>query len=391
MANKTTEVSVIILAGGTAPRMRPLSLNKPKTMISFMGEPLLRYLINSLKSSKFLEILVYTSYGQREAREYFSAGNHFGVSMKYYEGKEWYGTAGTTREIISKMGEQISDTFMVIYGDSLLRVNYQKMLEFHKRKKSWATILYHSPNFESFLYDKAIPGEKRTNYGVMDVDFNGRITKVIEKPTITEISNKFRNPVANAAVYVLEKKVLDFVPLGCFFDFPRNLFPLLIDNGIPCFGFDIGRGYRIDIGTIPYYYNTQLAILEGRLAFDFCFPVIKEGIWIGRGSVISSIDSLKKPVLICEKSRLESNVYIERSVVGNNVYVGESSRIINSIILDNVHIGNMVEIFNSIIGENCSINHGISLPPRTVLGSYCNLGGLDWLGKEELANFVKSL
>ena len=380
-----SEITVIILAGGTAPRMRPLSLDKPKSMISFIGKPLLSFLITSLKLNNLLEIVINTSFEQGEARKYFSTGSNFGVNIKYYESKKWYGTAGTTKDLIDKMKDEVSNPFMVIYGDSLLKANYQKMLEFHRRRNSWVTILYHRPNFESFLYEyhgEIIKGEKRTNYGIMDIDLDNRIIKIVEKPLIAEINNKFADPVANAAVYILNKEILDFVPSNCFFDFPKHLFPLLVDKGIPCFAFDIKKGYRVDIGTVFNYYNTQLAILEGRIDFDFYFPLSEEGIWVEDGSTIGSIENLKKPVLICKNSRIDLNTNIECSIIGNNVYVGKFSSVRRSIVLDNAHIGDRVKITQSIIGENSFIEDRVSLPSNTVLGNYCHLGGYQLIMKD---------
>lgn len=381
-----SEVTTIILTGGAATRMQPLSMDKVKSMISFMGRPLLYYLIKALKSYKFSD-LVFTSSGRKgEIKKYFSDGRDFGVNIKYYESKKGSGTAGTIKDLICEMQDEVSNTFLVIYGDSLLRANYEKMLQFHRRKRSWATILYHCPNFGSFLYeyhDKSFKkGGKRTNYGVMDIDLDNRITKILEKPLIAEIKNTFANPVANAAVYILEKKILDFIPPNCLFDFPRDLFPLLIGKGVPCFAFDIEKGYRVDIGTILNYYNTHLAILQGRINFDFHIPPLEEGIWIGKGTICKSRDSVKKPVLICENARIDLNTNIECSVIGSNVSVGSFSSVRKSIILDNVHIGTKVKISNSIIGENSFIEDGTYLPPNTVLGNFCRVGGSQLIMKD---------
>jgi len=381
-----SEVTTIILTGGAATRMQPLSVDKVKSLISFMGRPLLYHLIKALKSYKFSD-LVFTSSGRKgEIKKYFSDGRDFGVNIKYYESKKWSGTAGTIKDLIYEMQDEVSNTFLVIYGDSLLRANYEKMLQFHRRKRSWATILYHCPNFESFLYeyhDKSFKkGGKRTNYGVMDIDLDNRITKILEKPLIAEIKNTFANPVANAAVYILEKKILDFIPPNCLFDFPRDLFPLLIGKGVPCFAFDIEKGYRVDIGTILNYYNTHLAILQGTINFDFSIPPLEEGIWIGKGTICKSLDSVKKPALICENARIDLNTNIEFSVIGSNVSVGRFSSVRKSIILDNVHIGNRVKISNSIIGENTFIEDGTYLPPNTVLGNFCRVGGSQLIMKD---------
>jgi mannose-1-phosphate guanylyltransferase/phosphomannomutase len=217
----------------------------------------------------------------------------------------------------------------------------------------------------------------------MDVGSDNRITKVVEKELIANIKEEYTNPVANAAVYLIKKEILDFVPSNSPFDFPKDLFPLLIEKGIPCFGFSIGEGYRIDIGTIPHYYNTHLAILEGKIDFDLHFPILEERVWVGSKSTIGPGSNIGRPVLICENSRIGSNTSIECSIIGNAVEIGRGSSIRKSIVLDSVHVGDGVSISHSIIGENCFIEDGVSLPANTVLGNYCRLGGTQLTMREK--------
>jgi mannose-1-phosphate guanylyltransferase/phosphomannomutase len=349
-------------------------------MLAFMGRPLLLHMVKLLKSHGVSSI-VFTSPGKRdEIKDYFSDGREYGVSIEYYAGDKWYGTAGTVRKLVEEMGHgPASDDVLVVYGDSLLRADLQKMLQFHSRTESRCTILYHRPRFESFLYeyhDGAFDKRgKRTNYGVMDIAAGGRIAAVEEKPVIERLKSDFANPVANAAVYAIRKDVLDYVPRDSPSDFPRHLFPLLIERGIPCFGFDIEDGYRVDMGTIPTYYSMQLAILRGKVDFDIDFPCLRERMWVGNGSTVDSTGKMEEPVLICDSSKVGPGSTVECSIIGNNVHVGGSCSIRKSIILDHVHVGDGVNISSSIIGEHCSVDDGVSLPPNTVLGNYCLLGG----------------
>ena len=372
------EITTIILAGGTASRMRPLSLNQTKCMIPFLGKPLIFHLINSLKAYGFTD-LVLTSKGRRgEIKEYFSMGKKWGLKIRYYKGKKWFGTAGTIKELVAQMNKKISDPFMVIYGDSLLRVDYSKMLKFHYQKKSKATLLYHRPDFASFLYeyhDKQYERRgKRTNYGVMDITQEDKIIKAKEKPTLGDIKRNFIDPVANATVHIFDKEILNYIPTDEPFDFPRDLFPLLTKKGQKCYGYNIGDGYRIDIGTIRHYYDTQFDILNRNIIFDINLPELENGIWVGAKSKIKSLHGLKKPVLIGEKCRISSRNTIDCSIIGNNVRIGNDTLITGSIILDGVQIGDKVNISHCIIGENTVINNGVIVPPNSVLGDWCHVG-----------------
>jgi mannose-1-phosphate guanylyltransferase/phosphomannomutase len=373
--------TAIVLTGGLGTRMRPLSSDKEKSMVAFMGRPLLLHLVRLL-GSHGLSNIVFTSPGKRgDIKDYFSDGREYGVSIEYYGGEEkWLGTAGTIRNLVDEMRDSVaSDNLLVIYGDSLLKADLGKMLQFHTRTESWCTILYHRPRFESFVYeyhDGAFDDRgERTNYGVMDIGPDGRIVKVKEKAVIAQLEREFTNPVANAAVYAIRKDLLEYVPRDHPSDFPRHVFPSLIERGIPCLGFDIEDGYRVDIGTIPTYYAMQLAILHEKVDFDIDFPRLRERVWVGNASTVDSPGKIEEPVLICDSSKVGPGTTVECSIIGNNVHVGRSCSIKGSIILDHVDIGDGVQISDSIVGEHCSSDDGVHLPPNTVLGDYCRLGG----------------
>jgi len=346
-------------------------------MLPFVGKPIVFHLINSLRLQGFSDI-IFTSPGVNgEIKDYFLNGEKLGVNIDYYCNENQAGTAGTINNLVNDIGDRVSNPFMVIYGDSLIKVDYKRILQFHKRNKSWCTILYHRPKFESFPYqyhDNSFDdvGERK-NYGVMDVDSNQRVIKVLEKPPLKEICN-FNNPVANAAVYVLEKRVLQYIPKNAVFDFPKNLFPILIREQMPCFGVDVEDGYRIDVGTPKNYYNTSLAVLKHIIDFVVDFPSVDDNIFIGNKSSIAPNSKLEKPVVVCKNSKINSNAVVTCSIIGNHVTIGESAIVRESIICDNTFIGKGVTISHSIIGEHCIIGDGISFPSNAIIGSYCNIG-----------------
>lgn len=371
-----SEITTIIITGGTATRMRPLSLDRAKCMIPFMGNPLLLHILNLLKYYNFKNI-IFTSPGKNnEIRSFFSDGKKLDLSIEYYEGSRWYGTAGTIKNIVSDMDHVLSRNLLIIYGDSLLHADFARMVKIHSVIKSSCTVLFHRPKFDSFKYeyhDRAFDNHgPRTNYGVLDLVDNNQISKVIEKPVIARIDNDFVNPVANAAVYTIKKEVFELVPASADFDFPKDLFPLLIKEKIPCFGCDIEDGFRLDLGTIPTYYTAQFMVLSGKLRFKINFPLFEDGVWFGHN--LKLLSNLKKPILICNDCSVGENSHIENSIIGNNVKIGNGCQIKKSIILDHTMIENGVHIENCIIGENCYIGTNTVLPSNTILGNYCELG-----------------
>ena len=144
---------------------------------------------------------------------------------------------------------------MIIYGDSLLKANYSGMARFHESENADLTILYHRPHFESFLYEyhdcnRQFPHlGTRTNYGVMDLDAGSqKLRRYKEKPLLRSIGGLFRNPVANATVYIIGRKAWQLVPKQGSSDVVSQdgLFVRAIQRKLGCFGFGISDGYRLD-------------------------------------------------------------------------------------------------------------------------------------------------
>ena len=180
-------MKAVILAGGLGKRLRPLTNNKPKPMMPLGGKPILVHVINWVKKNGIKEIVLCVSYLHKTIEDYFGDGKKFGVKIEYAISSKPLATAGQL-----KTAEKfIDDTFVCVYGDTLLNFNLKNMIKQHKEKKSFITMS---------LY------EYKTNirYGVINTKNNGRISGWNEKP---EIKVK-----VNMGCYVMERDILSFIP-----------------------------------------------------------------------------------------------------------------------------------------------------------------------------------
>ena len=180
-------MKAVILAGGLGKRLRPLTNNKPKPMMPLGGKPILVHVINWVKKNDMKEIVLCVSYLHKTIEDYFGDGKKFGVKIEYAISSKPLATAGQL-----KTAEKfIDDTFVCVYGDTLLDFNLKNMIRQHKEKKSFITMS---------LY------EYKTNirYGVINTKNNGRISGWNEKP---EIKVK-----VNMGCYVMEPATLGFIP-----------------------------------------------------------------------------------------------------------------------------------------------------------------------------------
>jgi len=184
-------MQIVILAGGLATRLRPLTLTMPKSMVRILGKPFLEYQLNLLVKQEIRDIVLCTGYLGDQIEEYFGDGSRFGVEIKYSREKDFLlGTAGA----LKKAELLLKDEFFVMYGDSYLQVDFwQTEKYFHRFKKKALMIVY--CNYDQF--DKS------------NVEVEGNLVKVYSK------TSKTQNMVyIDYGLLLFKKSVLKFIPAG---------------------------------------------------------------------------------------------------------------------------------------------------------------------------------
>lgn len=224
---KTKEKSnkVVLMVGGLGTRLRPLTENMPKPMLKVGNKPILETIILNFKKYGFSNIVLCVSYKSHIIEEYFQDGSRFGVNIEYVHENKRMGTAGA----LSLIGKKLNEAFFVMNGDLLTNVNFEHMMEYHLSNKSMATMGVRE-------YDFQVP------YGVVNVD-GANILSIKEKPV--------HNFFVSGGVYILNNKVLDFIPNDEFYDMP-TLFGTIIKNNMKSISFPI-REYWLDIGRIEEF------------------------------------------------------------------------------------------------------------------------------------------
>lgn len=230
-------MKVLILTAGEGTRLRPLTNDRPKPMLPVAGQPLLAITISRLREAGITDIAINLHYHPEAITQYFGNGRAFDVSITYSYEPVVLGTAGAAR----KLDGYLDETFLVIYGDVLARLDYQRLIEFHRSRRAAVTLsLYHVAN--------------PTQVGLVGIDGQNRITRFVEKPKQEDVFTD----LANAGILVCEPSILSHVPRGTFFDFGHDLLPLLLDLGLPLYGLPLaGDEYLIDIGTVENYERAQ--------------------------------------------------------------------------------------------------------------------------------------
>jgi len=216
---------VVLMVGGLGTRLRPLTENTPKPMLTVGDKPILETIILNFKKYGFLNIILSVSYKAEVIEAYFGNGEKFGVNIEYiYEDKRM-GTAGA----LSLMREQLTAPFFVMNGDLLTNLNFESMMDYHVKNEALATMGVRE-------YDFQVP------YGVVNVD-GKEILSIEEKPT--------QHFFVSGGVYILESEVLKLIPNDNYYDMP-TLFEKMIEKKMKSISFPI-REYWMDIGRLEEF------------------------------------------------------------------------------------------------------------------------------------------
>ncbi len=196
---------VVLMAGGLGMRLRPLTDQIPKPLLKVGTRPVLETIVEGFAEQGFHNIYLCINYKGELIREHFGDGSAFGVNISYLEEKQRLGTAGA----LSLLPERPNEPLIVMNGDLLTKVDFVRLLDFHRRQGFTATIAMRE-------YQHQIP------YGVLELGEGYSIRQLVEKPV--------QRHYVSAGIYVLEPDTLDLVPRNSYYDMPI-LFGELISRG----------------------------------------------------------------------------------------------------------------------------------------------------------------
>lgn len=315
----------VIMAGGRGTRLLPLTLNRPKPMVEVLGRPVLDYVKDAMVAAGIENIIVTTGFQGEVMSKHVGSWNSHEIKASINQEYTPMGTAGSVR----LLSDKLTETFVVGSGDSVASFDIAELLRLHKEKGAMVTMA---------LWQVEDPCE----YGIVGLsgspggEVNGElkegyISRFKEKPTPEEA---FSN-VINAGLYIIEPEVLQMVPEGEKYDFSKQLFPRVLELGMPMYAKTV-EGIWFDVGHPLELLNAQRALIEMRDSLPFPMPegeVLSDGSFIAKGSNVSG--------------------EIERSVILSNCNVSSKSSVKNSLVMSGCNIdGNII---GSVIGESCII------------------------------------
>src|ERR687887_1111368 len=311
-------MKAVIMAGGEGTRLRPLTANQPKPMLPVGNRPMMEHIVRHVRNHGFKDIVVTVQFLASQVRNYFGDGSDMGVDLTYATETTPLGTAGS----VKNAAEQLDETFLVLSGDALTDVNLDEVVSFHRQSGAMVTVALKRM-------------DNPLEFGIVITRDDGRIERFLEKPHWGQV---FSDTI-NTGIYVIEPEVFAHIPDGGPADFAADVFPKLLAEGQPLYGF-VADGYWQDVGSLEAYQHAHQDILDGRVKVDVRGFQVRSGVWLGEGAELDPDATLTAPVLIGDFAKVEAGARLrEYTVVGSGVVVKRDAFLHRAVVGDNADIG----------------------------------------------------
>jgi len=339
------------MAGGEGTRLRPMTANQPKPLLPVVNRPIMEHVLRLLRRHGFHETVVTVQFLAALVRTYFGDGDELGMDLHYATEETPLGTAGSVKNAEDMLRDE---PFLVISGDALTDIDLTAMVDYHEAQGALVTVGL-----------TAVPDP--LEFGIVITREDGRIDRFLEKPTWGQV---FTDTV-NTGIYVMEPEVLARVAAGEVVDWSGDVFPALVSEGAPVFGY-VAAGYWEDVGTHQSYVRAQADVLEGRVDVEIDGFEVAPGVWVGEGAEVDPDAVLRGPLAIGAYAKVEAGAELrEHTVLGANVVVKEGAFLHRAVVHDNVFIGPQVTLRGCVIGKNTDVMRAARVEEGAVVGDEC--------------------
>lgn len=332
----------LLLATGEENSLFPLTAHAPSPMLPIANRPVMVYAVELLIRYGFKEIYINLQNSGEQIEQYLGSGQRWNVQLQYLLQRKAWGTAGA----LKRAEASLTETFLVLPADTMLDLNIQEALEFHKAHGGLATVIASN----SRAVQAPPPHAVETN----------------EQGQIIGLNPYEMGEWAawNTGAYIFEPEVLDFIPAETVCDCHAELIPALLAAGAGAYAYRMG-GFWNPLRSFQDYQNAQVAFLKSLLQdgnaetpSTIRFPYIEgrqiqKGVWLGHNAHVHPRAHLIPPVYIGPESRIGPDVELgPNAVLGSNVVVDAGATVEQSTVLRDTYVGKLVNVADKIANKS---------------------------------------
>lgn len=334
----------MLLAGGQGSRLKTLTQNIAKPAVPFGGKyRIIDFALSNSTNSGIANIGILTQYKPYLLNTHIGIGTSWDFDRNFgglrvlppftsETGGRWYtGTANAIYENIDYLDEQDPDYVLVLSGDHIYKMDYNKLLTFHIENHADCSIA-----------SLEVPWEEASRFGIVNTDPNNRIVEFDEKP------ENPKNNLASMGIYIFDWKklreylILDAKDRDSDHDFGKNVLPRMLDEGNRMYAYPF-KGYWKDVGTVRSYWEANMDLLEEDNRLDL----------YNKDWRIYTNNRNLPPHYLARGSQLVNSLVNEGCIIKGKVR--------NSVLFSGVSIDQGAEVSNSVILSNCHIKSGAKL------------------------------
>jgi mannose-1-phosphate guanylyltransferase len=314
-------MQALILVGGEGTRLRPLTLDTPKPVVTLVDRPFMAYMLEWLAGHGVDDVVLSCGFRADKVRAVLGDGSGYGVRIRYREEPRPLGTGGALKFCEDLLDER----FLMLNGDVLTDLDLTAQIAQHEATGATGTLAL-------------VPVADPSNYGLVRLDAGNRVLEFIEKPQHDVGVNTI-----SAGAYVLERSVLALLEPGAKASIERDVFPRLVGHGLHG---RVDDGYWLDIGTPERYLQGSFDILTGAVRTRVR---AEGGILLGKGSAVEG--EVRAPAVVGSAARIGRDAVVERAVV-----------------LEGAVVGARAVVRECIVCPGASVDQGERVRPGTIVG-----------------------
>lgn len=356
---KQNNMLAMILAGGRGSRLHDLTNKVAKPAVAYGGKyRIVDFPLSNCANSGIDVVGVLTQYESVLLNSYVAAGGRWGLDAKdsgvyVLPPREkadanldvYRGTADAISQNIDFIDSFSPDYLLVLSGDHIYKMNYEKMLAYHKEQNADATIAVIE-----------VPLKEASRFGIMNTDEDGRIVEFEEKP---------ENPKSNLAsmgIYIFSWKLLrklllaDMKDSDSSHDFGKDIIPTLLNDNkkLVAYTFD---GYWKDVGTIDSLWEANMDLLNANNRLD-----LNDSTWKIYTADISSLPQYLSPEAAVKNSFINQGCVVQgevnNSVLFTNAKVHPGAKVIDSVLMPGVIVEEGAVVCRALVADGVTIGKG---------------------------------
>ncbi len=319
----------MILAAGFGTRLFPLTIDRTKPAIPFLGKPLVGYVAEYVARFGFKDIVVNLHHQPESVKEALGNGAQFGVEIQYtVESPDILGTAGALDNARTLLED---DTFLIINGKIITDIDISAALETHRRSGALATMVLK-------------PNANREKFTIVEIENNlikgfGNFPDLYTVEQLAAHDPPPPTPLMFTGIHIMEPRVFDYIPRDVYSDIVPIFYRPAIERG-ERIAAHVTDGNWFELSTIPRYLDISLAMLDGQT----------------------------EKVVKGENCRISNSATVKDSIIWDDVTIEDGAEISHAIIADGVKIQSEERFENVAIVRAEMLSHCKEIPPKALKG-----------------------